>query len=374
MGLHFKIAYTAIKKNGRLYKPYFLTCITIIAMFYILAFVSHDNTIENMRAGAQLKYITYLGVFVIGLFSLLFLVYTNSFLTKRRKKEFGLYIVLGMSKKNIAIVLFWEMLIIALVSIVLGMLVGILFSKVSELLLIKILSEKVNFDFSIKSDALYLTPIVFVPIFTYLFIRNCISINSKNAINLVKSEEEGEKAPKTNWLLGLIGLLLLALAYFLAITCKYSFNAILIFFLAVILVIVATYLIFISSSVLLCKILQNNKKYYYKLKHFVSISTMTFRMKRNGAGLATICILSTMVLVMLSSSSSLYYGLNDTIESRYSRDINIQFKYYDPVYLDIVEKNNVDKTVNTLIEETKIEVKNKCELEVLMGNADIFLD
>ncbi len=328
-GFYEKLAYTGIKKNKKLYTPYILTCIGMVMMTYIISYLTYSETIRSMRGGNEIQGFLGMGFGVMSVFSLIFLFYTNSFLLRRRKKEFGLYNILGMGKKNLAVVLMWESLFIAVISIVCGILSGVVFSKLAELCLIKMLQGTAEFGMTVKFSSIWQTALLFAGIFLLIFINTLRQIHLTNPIELLHSENAGEKPPKANWLLALAGAVILGGAYYLAVTIEDPVTALTWFFVAVVMVIIGTYLLFVAGSVALCKILQKNKKYYYKTNHFVSVSSMIYRMKRNGAGLASICILCTMVLVMVSSTVCLYSGTEDSLRTRYPRHINIQANVKD---------------------------------------------
>lgn len=328
-GFYPKLAFDGIRKNKKMYLPYILTSIGMVMMYYIIIFLQFSQSIKDAVQSSTVTQILGLGSWVIAIFSCIFLFYTNSFLIKRRKKEFGLYNILGMDKHNLGIILFWETLIIAAISLVIGLAAGIAFSKLAELIFLNLLKSDVTFDLTVSSQGIGLCAIIFTVINILLFFNSLRQVRFSSAISLVKSEQTGEKPPKGNWILGILGVLLLGGAYYLAISIKEPLQALTLFFVAVIMVIIGTYLIMISGSVLFCRLLQKNKKYYYKSNHFVSVSSMVYRMKRNGAGLASICILATMVLVMISSTTSLYFGEEDALASRYPREINISFSSLD---------------------------------------------
>lgn len=322
--LYPRLAVNGIKKNKRLYLPYILTSAAMVMMFYIISFLAKGSSLDSVIGGDIMKQTLTFGYIVIAVFSLIFLFYTNSFLIRRRKKEFGLYNILGMGKWNLGRVLVWESLIVAVISILSGLFCGILFSKLAELLMIKVLHTEADFNLKIEWTSVKYTAIVFAAIFVLLLLNTLRQIKISEPIELLRSESAGEKAPKANWLFALAGFVILIMAYVIAVVIKSPMEALLMFFVAVIMVIVATYLLFISGSVAFCKILQKNKKYYYKTNHFVSVSSMVFRMKRNGAGLASICILCTMVLVMVSSTVCLYFGSEESLAQRYPRNIGIE--------------------------------------------------
>ena len=319
--LYPRLAWQGICKNGKIYFPYLAAGIFVVMVFYLIGFLSSDPVVREMDGGEQMQIVLSLGTVVMGIFSVIFLFYTNSFLMKRRKKELGLYHVLGMGRRNIGIVLIWENLMTGGVSLGAGLLGGILFSKVGQLAMIYLLEGKVNFSFSVNIEILFLTLKVYGVIFFLILVYGILQILRTKPLDLLKSESLGERPPKANWLTAILGTILLAGAYFLSITVKEPVAIVWLFFVAVIMVIGATYLLFMAGSVTLCKILKKNKKYYYKTNHFVSLSSMMFRMKRNGAGLASICILSTMVLVMVSGTVSLFLGTEDSLRSRYPRNL-----------------------------------------------------
>lgn len=322
-GIYRSLAISGIRKNKKLYLPYILTCTGMVMMCYIVSFIAASPVFTTIPGGDMVKQLLSMGFGILSVFSLLFLFYTNSFLIRRRKKEFGLYNILGMGKKNLSLVLLLETFFIGAFSIACGLFLGILFSKFSELAMVKILRGETEFTLSIGFSAISQTVILFCVIFLLLFLNSLRQLHLSNPVELLRSENTGEKPPKANWLVALLGVVILAGAYYLAVTISDPVSAILWFFVAAIMVIIATYLLFMAGSVALCRILQKNKRYYYKTNHFVSVSSMAYRMKRNGAGLASICILCTMVLIMVSSTACLYMGTEDSIRSRYPRHINL---------------------------------------------------
>ena len=320
-GFYLKLALDGMKKNKRLYIPYLLTCAGMVMMFYILYGLAMSPLMETMRGGNTMGLVLMLGTWVILLFSLLFLLYTNSFLARRRNKEFGLYNILGMNKRNLSRILLWETLLCALFSIGAGLAGGILLSKLAELFLLHMAGEQTDFALRIVPKGILAAILFYGAIFAVLMVISLARLHISRPLDLLKSEAAGEKPPKANWLFALAGVIILGVAYYLAVTIESPLTAVTLFFAAVLMVIVATYLLFIAGSVALCKLLQKKKGYYYKPNHFVSVSSMAFRMKRNGAGLAAICILATMVLVMLSSTSCLYFGGDDALRGSYPYDV-----------------------------------------------------
>ncbi len=346
-GFYPKFALDGIRKNKQLYVPYILTCIGMVMMYYIILFLKNTETIDYEHGSGTIRMVLGLGGVVISIFSAIFLFYTNSFLIRRRKKEFGLYNILGMNKWNIGRILLWESVIIAVISLITGLALGIVFSKLAELTFKNILKVETTYELSVSFESVKLSAIVFMIIFALLFLNSLRQIKFSNAINLLRSENTGEKPPKANYIIGISGFIILAGAYYIAVTTQNPVAAIFIFFIAVLMVIFGTYLIFIAGSVLLCKLLQKNKNYYYKSNHFVSVSSMAYRMKRNGAGLASICILATMVLVMLSSTTSLYFGAEDAIKSIYPKEINMYLRSQN---INFIDDENISLLKNKIVE------------------------
>ena len=355
-GFYPKLAFDGIRKNKKMYLPYILTSIGMVMMYYIIIFLQFSQSIKDAVQSSTVSEILGLGSWVIAIFSCIFLFYTNSFLIKRRKKEFGLYNILGMDKHNLGIILFWETLIIAVISLVIGLAAGIAFSKLAELIFLNLLKSDTTFDLTVSSQGIGLCAIIFTVINILLFFNSLRQVRLSSAISLVKSEQTGEKPPKGNWIFGILGVLLLGGAYYISLSIKEPLQALTLFFVAVIMVIIGTYLVMISGSVLFCRLLQKNKKYYYKPNHFVSVSSMVYRMKRNGAGLASICILATMVLVMISSTTSLYFGEEDALAIRYPREINIDISTLDT---DLEKNGQMDNIIS--------DIKNICKNHDVKG-------
>ena len=351
MGFYAKLAVNGIRKNARLYVPYLLTCAGMVMMFYIVSYLQDTPVLAGIKGGEEMQAMLSLGSGVMGVFGAIFLLYTNSFLIRRRKREFGLYNMLGMGKGNIARVLFWEALLVLAGTMVIGLAVGVAVSKLAELLLVNIMHGNVTFTFTVSPRAMLLTAAVFCVIHVLLLIKALLQIRTASAVNLLRSESAGEKPPRANWVLAILGLILLAVAYYLAVTIKQPLSAMVMFFVAVILVILATYLLFIAGSVAICRMLQKNRRYYYKARHFVSVSSMAYRMKRNGAGLASICILSIMVLVTVSSTTGLYFGSEDSLRSRYPRDITLIAKAEDVSMLSDEKRDAARELVDAYVAE-----------------------
>ena len=329
-GFYLRLALDGIRKNRRLYLPYLMTCAGMVMMFYILYSLAYSPVVRAMRGGDIMAIILLLGTIVMAVFALLFLLYTNSFLARRRNREFGLYNVLGMNKRNLSRILLWETLLSALSSILAGLIGGLLLAKLAELFLIRMAGETADYTMTVEPRSIAASFLFFGAIFALLLLVSLARVGVSKPLDLLKSEASGEKPPRANWVFALAGVLILGGAYFLAVSIQAPLTALTLFFVAVLMVILATYLLFIAGSVALCKLLQKNKKYYYKSAHFVSVSSMAFRMKRNGAGLASICILATMVLVMLSSTSCLYFGGEDALRGECPYDVSFTLQYDSP--------------------------------------------
>lgn len=357
--LYPRLAWDGLRKNKRLFTPYLLTCICMVMMFYILSFLGSPETCALLPRGSNTTgKILNLGSFVIFVFSAIFLYYTNSFLVRRREREFGLYNVLGMNKRNLARIVTWESLITAALSLVLGLALGIVLSKLAELGLVNMLGGDINYRIRIDVDSLTRALGLYAVIFAVIWLSTVVRVGRSSAVALLRSESVGEKPPKANWLLGLAGVAILAAAYYLAVSITNPLDAIVWFFVAVILVIIGTYLLLVAGSVLLCRVLQKNKKYYYRPEHFVSVSSMAYRMKRNGAGLASVCIIATMILVMISSSSCLYFGAEDAVMTRFPRETNITLNAENTAQLEDANLDIYRKGIADYAAEHDIPVKN----------------
>ena len=315
-----KLAASNIKKNGKAYIPYILSCVMTVAMFYIVKSLSYNPGLKNMVGSNTMMTMMSMCSVMIALFAIIFLFYTNSFLVKRRKKEFGVFNILGMEKSHIAKTMAWENFYVTLISIAGGLVIGIALDKAMFLLIAQVLNEEISLGFFISDKAIISTVVMFCIIFLLILLNSISQIQTANPIELLTAGNAGEREPKTKWVLTILGLLSLGTGYYIALAIKNPLTALVYFFFAVILVIIGTYMLFTAGSIALLKILRKNKKYYYKTKHFTSISGMIYRMKQNAVGLANICILSTAVLVMVSSTSSLMLGMQDVIATRYPDD------------------------------------------------------
>ncbi len=357
---YMKLAFINMKKNRRTYVPYLLSCIGTIAMFYMLNAIAENGGLGDVFAGNMLQAFMRLGVGIIGFFAVLFLFYTNSFLVKRRKKEFGLFNILGMEKRHIARVLLFETLYTIVLSLGLGIGCGIVLGKGMHLLLLRILKSTVQLGFTIPMIAIKTTVILFTVIFVLSYLNTLRQIHLTKPIDLLKGGSQGEKEPKAKWLIALIGLVCLLIGYAMAATAKNPLEVIGKLFLAIILVIIGTYCLFIAGSIVVLKILRKNKKYYYKAKHFTTISGMIYRMKQNAAGLANICILSTGVLLSVSTTFSLYAGVEDAMRTRYPREIRVR-----SMGISKEKAEEAGQIIEKTIQEQFVEVTNQISCQYM---------
>lgn len=326
---YFRLAFDNLKKNAKMYIPFVLSCILTIMMYYMVSSLSMNPNMMNMIGGDVMQQILSLGIYVITVFAVIFLFYTNSFLIKRRKREFGLFNILGMEKKHLSVVIALESMIVFLVSMVLGIGIGILLDKAFYLLIAKMLNASITLGFYISYQSIVNSIILFFIVFLLMYVFSLIQINLSNPIELLHGDQHGEKEPKTKWLLAIIGLICLGTGYYMSVSIQDPVTAFVFFMVAVILVVIGTYMLFTAGSIVILKLLRKNKRYYYKTNHFISVSNMIYRMKQNAVGLGNICILSTMVLVMLSTTISLWVGMNDIIETRFPRDITVSINSVD---------------------------------------------
>ena len=334
-GLFARLALTGIRKNGKIYYPYMLTAVVTTAMLYIMASLKKNPELEGSTLGFSLS----LGLFVTTLFAFIFLFYTNSFLMKRRKKEFGLYMVLGMERKHLARVIWWETAFLWLVSLGAGLGLGVLLDKLMHLALGKLLGKSVALGFYVSGEVLWLTAFLISLVFALTLLNAVRQVWRADPIELLHGGSVGEKEPRNKWVLTLLGVVCLGAGYWLSIMVKDSATMIFVFFFAVLLVIAGTYLLFTSGSITVLKLLKRSRRYYYQPSHFISVSGMMYRMKQNAVGLANICILLTMVLVMVFSTTSLWWSMEDILNQQLRGDISIDTLENAPDdLLDVVDQ------------------------------------
>lgn len=324
-GFFPRLALSGMRKNRSIYYPYILTAVLTTAMMYIM------GSLQQITAdySGTLAFSLQLGIVVTSVFSVIFLFYTNSFLMRRRKKEFGLYNILGMEKRHLARLLLWETALMLLLSLVLGLAVGVLLDKLMHLLLSHLVGQAVSLTFALSPGSMLYTAVLVSLTFVLIWVNSVRQVYFARPVELLRSAEVGEREPKARWFIALLGLIALGTGYWLSATVKDAGAMILFFFVAVLLVIAGTYLLFTAGSVTLLKALRKNRRYYYKPDHFISVSGMIYRMKQNAVGLANVCILCTMVLVMVFSTLSLWLGMEDTLNSRIRADIDVRSKTTD---------------------------------------------
>lgn len=364
-----KLAWEGIRKNKRLYVPYIAMGALMVMMYYLLRFLQDSPVIGVMRGAVTLSTVLPMGYAVIAIFSIIFLFYTNSFLIRQRYREFGLYNILGMNKQNVCMIMVWESIFVGGLAIVTGLAAGILLSKGAELVLFNLVHMDISFDLRISAVSVFYTITGYIIIYLMLLLNSVIKVWFAKPLDLLKSNRVGEKMPKRTWVYAAVGMVLLGAAYYLAVSIKEPLTALMYFFLAVIMVIIGTYALFMAGSVVLCRILQKNKRYYYQPNHFISVSSMMYRMKRNGAGLASICILLTMVLVMLSSTTSLYFGIEDSLVGRYPHSVNVVVGFSD---VEDLNSENLKKLYEA-VRENSPEVK-ETDCYTMGGTSGLFSD
>lgn len=351
--LYFKLAKTNLSNNKPFYIPYIISSIITVAMLYMMSFLSDNKGLNKIMGADSLAIIFRLGVGIIVIFSYIFLFYTNSFIIKRRKKEIGVYNILGMEKRHLSKVLFVETIYSAIISLVCGIIVGIAFSKFILMVLYGIIGIHKTVEFFVNIHGIILCVVSFGILFLLTFLYNFMQIKLANPIELLRGTNVGEREPKTKIFMTIVGVVCLAIAYYIAITTENPLNVLTLFCVAVLLVIIGTFALFTAGSIALLKLLRNNKKFYYNKRHFMAVSGMLYRMKQNAAGLASICILSTMVLVVISTTVSMYVGIQDELMARYPNDVCVTVDYNS-----VIDKSSeIEKAIFDEIDSA--EVKNK---------------
>lgn len=401
-GIFSRLAKQNIRNNKSTYIPYMITCIFCIAMIYMMEFLRDCPTLDQaVRQADEVRMIVFTGEIVVEIFCIIFLIYSNSFLMKRRQKEIGLYNILGLERNHIGIVMFLETIITSIGSLAGGIAAGIIGSKLALLLLLKLLHIPSVLGFYISVKGIFTCLFMFGIVFLMILFLNLAKIHLSRPVELLRGNNIGEKEPAAKWLMALIGFICLGAGYYLAVTTESPIKAITIFLLAVILVMAGTYLLFTAGSIVILKFLRRRKSFYYRTGNFISISGMLYRMKQNAIGLASICILSTGVLLMISMTVSIYFGMNDIMLNRYPYDVDMSVtsiseeecqtaieafekaiadnkvpveKSVEEIYLDIVCSKNGDqiliKPTNTIRNSDSVLVLsllNQAEYERLTG-------
>ena len=401
-GIFSRLAKQNIRNNKSTYIPYIITCIFCIAMIYMMEFLRDCPTLDQaVRQADEVRMIVFTGEIVVEIFCIIFLIYSNSFLMKRRQKEIGLYNILGLERNHIGIVMFLETIITSIGSLAGGIAAGIIGSKLALLLLLKLLHIPSVLGFYISVKGIFTCLFMFGIVFLMILFLNLAKIHLSRPVELLRGNNTGEKEPAAKWLMALIGFICLGAGYYLAVTTESPIKAITIFLLAVILVMAGTYLLFTAGSIVILKFLRRRKSFYYRTGNFISISGMLYRMKQNAIGLASICILSTGVLLMIAMTVSIYFGMNDIMLNRYPYDVDMSVtsisedecqtaieafekaiadnkvpveKSVEEIYLDIVCSKNGDqiliKPANTIRNSDSVLVLsllNQAEYERLTG-------
>ncbi len=352
MRFYLHMAFDALKKNSEIYLPFILSSALIVVMLYIVSSLSVNPSLLKSMAGSYVTMFLSIGQFVILLFAVIFLFYTNGFAIKNRYEELGLFNVLGLEKKHIVYIAFFENLFCLFLSLAIGLFFGILLDKLAFLALSRMMGIGVSLGFYFSFKALVFVLISFGLIYLFLFIYNAFIIYRLNSLELLKEGQKGEKEPKAKWVLALLGLLSLGLGYYFALSTQNAIEALSIFFPAVFAVVIGTYLIFMALVIAILKILKKNRNFYYKTDHFITLSNMMYRMKKNAVGLASICILSTMILVMASSTTSLWFSLNESMDQIYPTDYVIKTRYDEEpanvsdAFKDFVKEEGLDLGLN----------------------------
>lgn len=346
--IYGRLAITNLKSNSKSYLPYILASAFSVMMYFIMDSLYRNGTL--VEKGSALSILLSDANAILLIFSVIFLFYINSFLIKRRKKELGIYNVLGMGKRHLAKMLFLESLLTTVISILGGILAGLLFGKLVYLIVLKILHMSRKIEYRISPESIGITVILFGAIFLVIYLYNLMQIKLSNSIELLHGGNTGEREPKTKWLMTIIGIVCLAGGYFIALTTKEPLEALEKFFIAVLLVIIGTYAVFMAGSIAFLKMLRKRKSYYYKTRHFTAVSGMIYRMKQNAVGLANICILSTMVLVLVSITISLYGGMNDVLATRFPYEAKIT-----NLGIDQKEEQRIEELVSRITKENHID-------------------
>lgn len=326
-GLYPRLAAHNLRQNRRFYLPYLLALIGLSATFYVMAALVFDPGGRQLRGAEYVQIMMGLGMGIAGLFSAVLVLYLNSFLMKQRRKELGLYNILGMGKGNLALLQCWESLYTALIALAGGVACGVVLHTLAATLLEQLLPFSTPFSTSPSPTAMVVTIILFGALLALALLVNLGRVSLSRPIALLRSGQVGEREPRARWLAAGVGAVCLAGGYAIAIITTDPIAAIALYFLAVLLVIVGTYCLFTAGSIALLKLLRKNKRFYYQPSHFIGISGMLYRMKRNAVGLASICILSTMVMVMLSGTLSLYLGIGQIIRAQYPADFQLTIRY-----------------------------------------------
>ena len=371
-----KIALSNLGKNRKFYLPYILASTIMISIFYIMGFLVGNKGLNNFRGTESVQLLLMLGTIIVGIFSLIFIFYINNFLMKQRSKEFGLYNMLGMEKVHLGRVLFAESLITSLASLAAGIGVGVLFSKLTLMIMGKVMGIGTPLDFEISIMSIKVTSILFLAFFAAVLMKNIVSISLSKPVEMLKGASEPEREPKARWILSIIGSVCMIAGYVISIRIKYPLAALVLFFFAVVLVIIGTYLLFTTISISLLKLMKRNKRLYYRKNNFTTISGMLFRMKQNAVGMANICILSTMVIIIISVSISLKVGIDTVIDKVTPNDLvmsmSLNSEDENSIEFSHLSNETMDKEKEVVKEKLrKLNIESKNEKAFLMHSFEV---
>ena len=311
------MAITNLRKNHSLYLPYALATVLVTVVLYITHALSAMPELATLNGGAQMAKTLQFGVIIVQIVSLVIILYANAFVMKNRSKEFGLYGILGLDRKNIQLLSLIELVIFAFVSVTLGIVLGMIFHRISFALLLGLIQYSIGIEYSLQIGSIFYVYFTLAIIFALVFFINATRLYMSRPLELLKEKKKGEKQGRFVAVRALVGLVMLGTAYTMSQAIESPVKALLYFFLAVLLVVIATYILFDAGSIALLALLQKNKKLFYKPTNFISISNLKFRMRKNAAGLASVCVLSTMVLVTLATTVALQKGTTEKLDQNY---------------------------------------------------------
>lgn len=324
------LAVSNLKKNRTLYIPFSIATITMMVITYVLMALSTNKTILQSNGGSTVVMALGFGVVIMLLVSTLTMIYANGFVMKNRSKEFGLYSILGLGRSQIQLLQVVEMLLFAVMNLIVGLVLGVLLNRLAFALLLKAMRFNVPISYEFQIASVIIIGILFSGIFVFLMILNAIKIRVSRPLELLREKKSGEKAGRFLSIRALIGVVILGFAYYISQSIESPIKALGWFFVAVLLVVIATYILFDAGSIALLRFLKNRKTFYYRPINFISVSNLIFRMRKNAMGLASICILSTMVLVTLGTTGSLQFGAQEVINRTSPTDFTFTNMYRNP--------------------------------------------
>ena len=348
------MAITNLRKNRALYVPFALATVMVTVVLYVTNALAATPEFAHLEGGTTMALTLKFGFVVVQIVSLVVVLYANAFVMKNRAKEFGLYGILGLDRKNIQLLSLIELFIFASLSIITGLILGVIFHAAAFAILLKLIQYDVGIKYSFQFGSIIVVLLTMVAIFVLVFFLNAAKIHMSRPLELLKEKKKGEKKGRAVTIRAILGLVILGIAYYMSQSIESPVKALLFFFLAVILVVVATYILFDAGSIALLSLLQKNKKLFYQPTNFISISNLQFRMRKNAAGLASICILSTMVLVTMVITVALQRGTTATLDRNYPTD-------YSAVAFFIVENEaeQYPPIVQKIKEQTKGQIRDE---------------